>query len=99
MSAERLSSIDVPKKVTKDTPIIFILRLSRGTFTMTIAYQVAHATFGRNMSCRISRQGDQDVLTYRIGPRKHWWIVGSKDDLGVINALREIQGIVAIIGS
>lgn len=92
MPHNRLSTIVTPRKVTKDTPIIFVLRLPRGTFTMTIAYQVAHATFGRNMSCRISRQDDQDVLTYRIGPRKHWWIVGSKDDLGVINALREIQG-------
>ena len=92
MPHTRLSTIVTPRKVTKDTPIIFVLRIPRGSFTFDLASKVAHAVIGRNMSCRISRQDDQDVLTYHIGPRKHWWIVGSKDDLGVINALREIQG-------
>ena len=92
MPAVRLSSINAPKKVTEAAPIIFVLRIPRGTFTLELASKVAHAVIGRNMTCRLSRKDEQDVLTYRIGPRKHWWAPGSKDDLGVINALRDIQG-------
>lgn len=95
MPVARLSSIHAPKKVTEAAPIIFVLRIPRGTFTNELASKVAHAVIGRNMTCRLSRQGKQDILTYYIGPRKHWWIPGSLDDLGVINALRAAQGAMA----
>lgn len=97
--APEVFGLEIPKRITDETPLIFTLRIRHGDFTLDLSSQITTAIRGRNFSQEVVYDGLYDILRWKIGAGYPWWMfTGNPNDDEMIKRLRRVHGLANVLG-
>lgn len=89
-----VGQVYVPHKVTAADPIVFTLRIRERDFSLELSSMITDAIIGRKFTHTAKVEGEDVILTWRIGPSEEFWLSSAWRSNGRVR--RELEAVLGL---